>query len=155
MRSGALKRGDDRDFARTKWITDHTPPWLLRRVLKLTALLTEDLGLDLPMLSLRRSPFGSAMVTSVGMLGLPHGFAPLAWMYDVPLLLLVGELAERAVVINGRVEARRMLPVTATIDHRYVDGWHVSKAMAAFREYLAAPDRFEPVSLAEPVTYAS
>ena len=38
----------------------------------------------------------------------------------------------------------RFAQISATIDHRYVDGWHVSRAMAAFREYLAAPDRFEP-----------
>lgn len=31
----------------------------------------------------------------------------------------------------------------ATIDHRYADGWHISRAMAAFREYLADPQRFE------------
>jgi pyruvate dehydrogenase E2 component (dihydrolipoamide acetyltransferase) len=143
-RSGALKRGEDRDFARTKRLTDRAPPWLLRRVLRLGALVTEELGLDLPGLGLPREPFGSAMITSVAAFGLPHGFAPLAWMYDVPLLLLVGEMAERAVAEGGRVEARRVLPITATIDHRYVDGWHVSHAMRAFREYLAAPERFEP-----------
>ena len=143
-RSGALKRGDDRAFARTKRLTDRAPPWLLRGVLRLGTLVTEELGLDLPGLGLPREPFGSAMVTSVGSFGLPHGFAPLAWMYDVPLLILVGELAERAVAEGGRVEARRILPITATIDHRYVDGWHVSHAMRAFREYLAAPERFEP-----------
>jgi chloramphenicol O-acetyltransferase len=38
-----------------------------------------------------------------------------------------------------------VLPISATIDHRYVDGWHVSQALAAFREYMAAPERFEPV----------
>jgi pyruvate dehydrogenase E2 component (dihydrolipoamide acetyltransferase) len=149
-RSSAMKRGDDRDFARTKRVTDRVPPWLLRRMLQLGALLTEDLGLDLPRLGLGRAPFGSAMVTNVGAFGLPQGFVPLAWMYDVPLLVLVGELCERAVVDDGRVVARRVLPITATIDHRYVDGWHVGRAMQAFREYLAAPERFEP-ELAVPV----
>jgi pyruvate/2-oxoglutarate dehydrogenase complex dihydrolipoamide acyltransferase (E2) component len=62
----------------------------------------------------------------------------------VPLLVLVGEIAERPVVVGGRVVARPVLPVTATIDHRYVDGWHVGQAMAAFREYLVDPQRFEP-----------
>ena len=50
----------------------------------------------------------------------------------------------RAVVVDGKVAVREMLPITATIDHRYADGWHISKLMAAFREYLAAPERFEP-----------
>lgn len=145
-KSRELKQGTDREFRRTKSLMDHTPMFLLRSVLRLSATLTETLGLDLPVLGLHKAPFGSAMVTSVGMFGLPQGFAPIAWMYDVPVLVLVGELTERPVVVDGRVEARTILPITATIDHRYVDGWHVSRAMAAFREYLASPDLFEPLA---------
>jgi pyruvate dehydrogenase E2 component (dihydrolipoamide acetyltransferase) len=143
-RSAAMKAGRDRDFSRSKRMMDALPPRILRRALHATAFLTEQLQLDLPMLALRRSPFGSAMITSVGMFGLPQGFGPLAWMYDVPLLVLVGEIAERPVVEAGMVVARPILPITATIDHRYVDGWHISVAMKAFREYLAAPTAFEP-----------
>ena len=143
-RGRAMKQGEDAAFARTKHLTDRLPVWLLRPALRATAFLTQELRLDVPQLALQREPFGSAMVSSVGMLGLPRGFIPLAWMYDVPLLILVGEIAEQPVAIDGRVEARPVLPMTATIDHRYVDGWHVARAMAAFREYLAAPERFEP-----------
>lgn len=143
-RATAMKVGRDKEFSRSKGLTDSLPPWLLRGALRATAFLTEQLQLDLPRLGLRRSPFGSAMVSSVGMFGLPHGFAPLAWMYDVPLLVLVGEITERPVVEAGKVVARPILPVTATIDHRYADGWHVSRALVAFREYLAEPGAFEP-----------
>jgi pyruvate/2-oxoglutarate dehydrogenase complex dihydrolipoamide acyltransferase (E2) component len=153
-RSAAMKSGRDRDFARSKRLMNVLPPWLLRRALRATAFLSQDLGLDLPMLALRREPFGSAMVSSVGMFGLPHGFAPLAWMYDVPVLILVGEIGPRPVVAGGQVEARAILPITATIDHRYVDGWHVSTAMKAFRDYLAAPEKHEPALLVPDVAVA-
>ena len=143
-RSAAMKQGHDRDLAKTKRMLDRMPSFLLRGALNLTAFLTQELELDLPALSLRRAPFGSAMVTSVGMFGLPQGFAPLAWMYDVPVLILAGEITARPVVVDGRVQVRDILPITATIDHRYADGWHVSQAMKAFRAYLAAPDQFEP-----------
>lgn len=146
-RSSALKGGRDSEFSRSKRLMDALPPSILRRALRWTAFLTEELGLDLPALGLRRSPFGSAMVTSVGMFGIPQGFAPLAWMYDVPLLVLVGEITQKPAVIDGRVEVRPMLPITATIDHRYADGWHISRAMGAFREYLAAPERFEQTEI--------
>jgi len=139
-RSTAIKRGDDREFARTKGLTDRLPPRLLRTVLRASAFLTQRLQLDVPSLGLHHSPFGSAMVSSVGMLGLPRGFAPLAWMYDVPLLVLVGEIGEQAVAVDGRVEARSMLPLTATIDHRYVDGSHIAHLMQAFRKALAEPE---------------
>ncbi len=142
--SAVLKGGKDREFTRTKKLSDNLPRWLLRGMLKTTAYLTETLRLDLPMLGLHRTPFGSAMVTNVATFGIPQGFAPIAWMYDVPLLILVGEIAEKPLVVGNRVVPRPVLPVTATIDHRYVDGWHISEAMRAFREYLADPDHFEP-----------
>lgn len=143
-RSHAMKRGDDPDFRRTKSLLDRIPVPLLRPVLRAAAFITEELGLEVRQLGLRREPFGSAMVSSVGMFGLPRGFVPLAWMYDVPVLLLVGEITDQPVVIDGRVTVRPVLPISATIDHRYVDGWHVAKAMAAFRDYLSAPERYEP-----------
>ena len=73
-------------------------------------------------------------------------------MYDVPLLVLVGEITEKPVVVDHQVVVRPVIPITATIDHRYVDGWHVSRLMRAFQGYLAAPSQFEPAlaSLAPP-----
>lgn len=144
VRAARMKTGDDRELARSKQVMDHLPRPLLRLALRATSFLTTTLQLDVPPLGLHASPFGSAMVTSVGMFGLPQGFAPLAWMYDVPLLVLVGEIAERPVVVAHQVVVRPVIPITATVDHRYVDGWHIGRLMRAFQDYLAAPARFEP-----------
>lgn len=143
-RAGEQKGGRDADFAASKAAMDALPMPLLRAGVRLLAFASETLQLELGALGLHASPFGSAMVSGVGTFGLPRGFAPLAWMYDVPALVLVGEVAEQAVVVAGRVEARPVLPLSITVDHRYVDGWHLSAAMRALREYLAAPERFEP-----------
>lgn len=149
VRARDLKGGRDPEFLRAKATMDALPRPLLRLALRGTMYVAENLDLDVPPLGIHRNPFGSAMVTSVGMFGLPQGFAPLAWMYRVPLIVLVGELTERALVVDSEVVVRPVLPLTATIDHRYVDGWHVSHALAAFRAYLEAPERFEP----EPVAH--
>jgi pyruvate/2-oxoglutarate dehydrogenase complex dihydrolipoamide acyltransferase (E2) component len=143
-RAGAMKRGKDPDFQRTKRLMERLPLPILRAALRVTAFASNQLDLDVPALGVRRSAFGSAMITSVGMFGLPGGFAPIAWMYGVPLLITVGQIAPRPVVVDGQVVARATLPLSATIDHRFVDGWHISRAMAALREYLAAPAAFEP-----------
>lgn len=143
-RAAELRGGGDPQFARSKRMTDGLPAPLLRSALRLASMVTNDLGLDFPALGLPREPFGSAMVSNVGPFGLPHGFAPLAWMYDVPVLVLVGELTQRPVVVDGRVTVGEVLPITATIDHRYADGAQISRVMTAFREYLAMPTRFEP-----------
>jgi pyruvate dehydrogenase E2 component (dihydrolipoamide acetyltransferase) len=143
-RAKVLKQGNDREFQRSKRWMDRLPRSALRVALRASALLTERFQVELPALALHRSPFGSAMITSVGMFGLPQGFAPLAWMYDVPLLVLVSEIVERPVVVDHRVEARPVIPITATIDHRYVDGFHISRAMHALRSYLEDPAAYEP-----------
>ena len=143
-RSGRMKAGKDPDFARSKRAFEVLPRPVLRVALRAMAWVTGTHATAVPALGLPASPFGSAMVTSVGMLGIPMGFAPLAWMYAVPLLVLVGQIAERPVVRGGRIEACPILPITATIDHRYADGSHLSEALKAFREYLEDPERFEP-----------
>jgi pyruvate/2-oxoglutarate dehydrogenase complex dihydrolipoamide acyltransferase (E2) component len=143
-RAKQLRSGQDRTFSRSKQLMNALPMSALRVALRGSALLTERLALDLPGLALPRSPFGSAMITSVGMFGLRQGFAPLSWLYDVPLLLLVGEITERPVVVDHQVVARPILPLSATIDHRYVDGSHLSRAMRAVRDYLEDPAAFEP-----------
>jgi pyruvate dehydrogenase E2 component (dihydrolipoamide acetyltransferase) len=144
QRSGGLRGGHDPGFATTKRAMERLPKPLLRFVLRASAHLAGERAISIPFLSLDAMPFGSAMVSSVGMLGIPTGFAPLAWMYRIPLLVLVGELARKPVAIEDRVEVRPLLPITATIDHRYVDGAQIGEAFKAFREYIAQPSRFEP-----------
>jgi pyruvate dehydrogenase E2 component (dihydrolipoamide acetyltransferase) len=143
-RSLRMRSGDDPDFAKAKRTMEVLPRPLLRLALRGGAWLAGDRGMNLPSLGLTASPFGSAMVSSVGMLGIPSGFSPLAWMYRVPLLVLVGEIGDKPVAIDGRVEIRPILPITATIDHRYVDGAHLGDALRAFRTYLADPSAWEP-----------
>jgi pyruvate dehydrogenase E2 component (dihydrolipoamide acetyltransferase) len=144
QRSRKMKQGDDPDFARTKHTMEALPRGVLRPLLRFSAWLAGDRAKSIEALGVKASPFGSAMVTSVGMFGLPMGFAPLAWMYRVPLLVLVGEIVDRPVAIAGRVEVRPIAPITATIDHRYVDGANISRALRAFRAYLGNPAAFEP-----------
>ncbi len=144
VRGRALREGNDPALARAKGMLARLPSPLLRASLRLGVWLASDLAMDVAPLGLEASPFGSAMVSSVGMLGIPFGFSPLMWMYRVPLLIVVGEIADKPVAIDGHVEVRPMLPITATIDHRYADGSHIADAMHAFRSYLSAPAAFEP-----------
>jgi pyruvate dehydrogenase E2 component (dihydrolipoamide acetyltransferase) len=143
-RAGAAKAGRDADLAKSKKLMDALPLPLLRGALRAAAWFTGDMAKSAPSLGLARTPFGSAVVTSVGMFGLPVGFAPLSWMYGVPLLVLVGTIADKALVIDGEVKVRPVLPITATIDHRFVDGAHIARAMQTFRAYLESPRTFEP-----------
>lgn len=154
-RSHEMKTGRDPDFARSKRLMEALPRALLRPVLRFAAWLAGGHAKRIDALGLQPTPFGSAMVTSVGMFGLPMGFAPLAWMYRVPLLVLVGEIQDRPVAVAGRVEVRPVVPISATIDHRYVDGAQLGRALRAFRGYLEAPAAFEPLPDRPPDTARS
>jgi pyruvate dehydrogenase E2 component (dihydrolipoamide acetyltransferase) len=149
-RSRTLKGGKDPAFARMKKTTDALPRPLLRGLLALGAHLAGDLDLSIPALGVERSPFGSAIVSSLGSIGLPHAFIPLAWMYKVPLIVVAGEIMDKPVAIAGQVAVRPMLPLSATIDHRYADGSEIARFLRPFRAYIEDPARFEPAIAAAP-----
>lgn len=146
----AIADGTDASFGRTKRILDALPVWALRPMIRAGARLTSDLGLDLPRLGLPRDAFGGAMVTSVGMWGVTRAYSPLAGYYRVPVLVLVGAVRQRPVAVAGEVVIRPILTVTATFDHRYVDGAHAAQLAQAIQAYCANPPRFEPADGGSP-----
>ncbi|MFO0762063.1 MAG: 2-oxo acid dehydrogenase subunit E2 [Byssovorax sp.] len=144
LRAKRLKQQHDPTFTKVKRTMEALPHPLLRLALRVTCHVANELDRDFKSVGVERSPFGSAMVSSVGMFGLPHGFAPISWMYPVPALILVGEITDKPLAIQGKVEVRPVIPICATLDHRYMDGWHISRLLAHFKEYLANPPAFEP-----------
>jgi len=122
---------------------DATPGWMLRPLLRGATWLTADRNVDLKRLGLPRQAFGSAMVSSVGMFGVQKAYGPLAPLYRVPILALVSEVTQRPVVLDGEIVARPILTLTATMDHRYLDGSHAARLGRSVRDYLEDPARFE------------
>jgi len=143
-RCAGINAGDDPELGRGKALMTKLPPPLLRASLHVGAWLTSDLNLDLSRIGMPRQAFGGAMITSVGMWGVNHAYSPLAHYYRVPVLVLVGAVTKRPAVVADRVVVRPMLTVSATFDHRYVDGYHAAKFAEAARAYCEAPACFEP-----------
>jgi 2-oxoacid dehydrogenases acyltransferase (catalytic domain) len=143
-RLGAIEAGSDPELGRGKALLTKLRPGALRVALHLGAWLTSDLNLDLSRLGMPRQAFGGAMITSVGMWGIGHAYSPLAHYYRVPVLVLVGAVHDSPAVVHGEVIVRPMLTITATFDHRFVDGFHAAQFAAAVRDYCDKPSRFEP-----------
>jgi pyruvate/2-oxoglutarate dehydrogenase complex dihydrolipoamide acyltransferase (E2) component len=122
---------------------DALPFSVLRPALRFAAWFTTDKNRDLKRLGLPRQPFGSAMVTSVGMFGVQKAYGPLSPLFRIPILALVSEIAEKPVVIKGEIVVRPMLTVTATMDHRFLDGSHAAGLARNVRAYLDDPAAFE------------
>jgi pyruvate dehydrogenase E2 component (dihydrolipoamide acetyltransferase) len=143
-RADRIRTGTDQEFGQTKKMLASTPTKLLGLALRGAAWLTADRDLDLKKYGLPRQAFGSAMVTSVGMFGIQHAYAPLSPYYRIPFLALVGEVTIKPAVVEDRIEARPILTIAATLDHRYVDGFHAARLATSLKDYLADPKRFEP-----------
>ncbi len=138
-----LRQRRDRQVERTKSMLDRIPVPLLGPVMRGIAYMIYDLDLDLTRLGVVKDEFGSAMVTNVGMFGLSQAHAPLVPFSRTPLVVLVGEVQERAVAEAGRVVVRPMMSLGVTFDHRFMDGWHGGAMAQLFRAYLEDPARFD------------
>ena len=133
-RAERLRAGQDEEITRTRRSLASTPRRGLKPLLKLVHRLAFEWNLDLRRFGVARDPFGSAAITSVGMLGVDIGFAPLFPLGGPPIVITVGKVEPRPVVDEqGQVVARPTLRFAGTFDHRLMDGVH----LAAFSKEVA------------------
>ncbi len=143
IKSLKIKDKNDEKFGKTFAIIKHCPQFLLRFLLKLQSFLSFNLGLESKALGLQADPFGSAMVTSVGSLGVPVGFAPLVPFSRTPFLLAVGAIEKKAWVEDEKIVIKPVLELAVTFDHRMIDGLHASEIYKTFCEFLTHPALLE------------
>ena len=76
-------------------------------------------------------------VTSLGKLG---GIASTP-IINAPELAIIGvnRALERAVVLNGAVTVRRMMNLSSSFDHRFIDGYDAAAMIQALKERLEHP----------------
>jgi pyruvate dehydrogenase E2 component (dihydrolipoamide acetyltransferase) len=146
-KAAKIRQRRDPQFEASKSAIDRIPGIVRRPVLRFLSYLSNDRGIAVPSLQLPADQFGSAMVTSVGMFGIDIGFAPIFPLANTPLLILVGEVQDRPVAVDGKVVVRPMLNLNVSFDHRFIDGFHAGKMSRAVRRYFAAPEDFEVAKL--------
>jgi pyruvate dehydrogenase E2 component (dihydrolipoamide acetyltransferase) len=149
-RVALLRSHRDRQVERTKSVLDRIPLPLLGPVLRTISYLTYDLDLDLSRLGIVKDEFGSAMVSNIGTFGLTTAMAPLVPFSHTPLVVLVGQVEDRAVVEDGRIVVRPMLTLGVTFDHRFMDGYQGGKMADLMRAYMADPEQYEGRLLPKP-----
>ena len=137
--ASALREGKDEEFESAQNTLRLLPSFLIRPMLWLTGWLTSSLGVDLSFLGLKSFPFGACMITSVGMFGLDEGYGPHTPFARVPVLALIGALTDRPVAEKGNLVIRPMITLTATIDHRYIDGSQGATLARTIREAFEKP----------------
>jgi pyruvate dehydrogenase E2 component (dihydrolipoamide acetyltransferase) len=117
-----LYSGNDEAFNKTMGPLVWMPTWLIRPVTKIVGYLSGVWGVDVPALGLEAYPFGTCIITNVGVFGLDEGFAPPTPYAHVPVYVLIGAVRDKVVAHEGQPVIRKHVTLCATIDHRYMDG---------------------------------
>lgn len=136
-----LRGGDDGHHRRSTGIIRHTPTVLLRPALALAGVLVGGIGVGA--FGQPAFPLGAALVSNVGSLGLDEAFLAPVPFARAPLYLAVGAVHDGAAVVDGAVVVRPEVVITATADHRLIDGAHAGRIASTLRELLADPTKLD------------
>lgn len=121
-------------------------PWPFRRpVFFIIKFVTINLGISLKFLKITPDSFGSAMISNIGTHGLQFGFGALFPASNIPLVMMMGLLESRAVVRDGKIVSRNILPLSATLDHRIFDGGQGGKLARALEKYITNPELLDKI----------
>lgn len=138
-RAENLRCGKDEAFERSKPMLRWMPTWLLRPLVWAIGYVVGAIGMEIKALGLEKFPFGSCIVTSVGMFGIDEGYAPPTPFARVPVYLAITRIKERPVARNGQMIIRPELDLMATIDHRFIDGHQGAMLAKQMRELIESP----------------
>ena len=134
-----LRDGQDEDFNKAKPLLKALPTWALRPIIFMTGWLASSAGLSIPALGVRPYAFGSAIITSVGMLGVDEAYAPPTPFARVPVYVLIGAVRDLPAVVDGEVVVRKQMTLTTTLDHRFIDGFQGGILARRMRDLFANP----------------
>ena len=81
---------------------------------------------------------GTFTITNYGAVGGIYG-SPIINYPEVAILGL-GRIQEKPVVVEGRIEVRKMLPLSLSFDHRVVDGAEAARFLNTVIDHLEDPD---------------
>lgn len=119
-------------------------PWPFRNwVFKLYRTVTIHWGISLPGLGLDSNSFGSYVISNIGSVGLDTGFGSLLPSSNVSVVLILGSIIKKPVIVNDEIVPRRIMLLSATLDHRVVDGSHGGKLFRKIKYYIKHPEKLE------------
>jgi pyruvate dehydrogenase E2 component (dihydrolipoamide acetyltransferase) len=138
-RADRVRSGEDKAMEKAKKSMVRIPTWIMPNIVRLVDVLSNDIGLNLSFMGVPPDAWGGCMVTNIGSFGLPHGYAPLVPPSRVPMLFCLGAARDEPVAVNGQVEVRKMLTVTATFDHRLFDGLQIAQLSEHVKSHFEDP----------------
>lgn len=134
------RKGNENDTMQSKNILSSVP-WPIRTWLfKFYRTVTINWGVSLPGLGLSANSFGSYVVSNIGTVGLDTGYGSLLPSSNISFVMVLGNIIKKPVVINDEIVIRRVMQISATLDHRVVDGSHGGRMFKIIRQYMRNPE---------------
>ncbi|UBM60601.1 2-oxo acid dehydrogenase subunit E2 [Marinilongibacter aquaticus] len=117
-------------------------PWPFREVV-FRIIKKVMVGLGLPLGKLSANSFGSFIISNIGTLGLDTGYPALFPVANMAFVLIMGRIQKKALVVNKQVEIRRVITLSAAMDHRMVDASHAGILFRHFKKIARNPEQLE------------
>lgn len=136
-RIALVRKREDPELQKSKNTIAKIPRFMLKGIVRMFAWMQREPNWRMKWAGMPKDPFGSAMITSLGMLGIETAFAPLFPLGGPPIILLVGAIKLQPICLDdGTIVARRTLRLCGSFDHRVVDGFHLAQMSAELKKLL-------------------
>lgn len=137
------RKGDENDTMQSKGLLARFP-WPFRSwFFKLYRTVTIHWGFSFPGIGLDSNSFGSYVISNIGSVGLDNGYGSLLPSSNVSAVFILGSVNKKPAVIDDKIVPRRMMWLSATLDHRVVDGSHGGLLFRKIKYYLKHPELLE------------
>jgi pyruvate dehydrogenase E2 component (dihydrolipoamide acetyltransferase) len=137
------RKGNESEAMQSKSLLA-TIPWPFRNWLfKLYRTVTIHWGISMPYFGLDSNSFGSYVISNIGSVGLDTGYGSLLPSSNVSVVFIIGNVVKKPVVIRDEIVARKIMVLSATLDHRIVDGSHGGKLFRTIKYYIKNPHLLE------------
>jgi len=126
------------------------PSILYRPFLWAASFLMFKLNINPSFMGFPKDAFGVAEVTYIGALGLDNAVLPLTPYTNVPFILGPGIVKDAPVIEEGEIKVGKVMNLSLSFDHRYIDGFHGAKIVGTLKKYLESPfENFDDLSMSE------
>lgn len=137
------RKGEENDTMQSKGMLASVP-WPFRKWLfRLYKTITIHWGISLPGIGLDSNSFGSYVISNIGSVGLDTGYGSLLPSSNVSVVWILGSINKKPVVVNDEIVPRRIMALSATLDHRVVDGSHGGRMFRKIKYYIKHPELLE------------
>jgi len=115
------------------------PVFILKPVFSFLSFLMFSLNISLKFLGFIDDAYGVLEITNIGSLGFDNAVLPLTPNTNVLFVIGIGIIKEIPVVDNGKLSIGKVMSLSISFDHRFIDGYHGAKLIKTVKDMMENP----------------